>query len=212
MCLVWLSDNRLFAIACVRMWETQVITEDSAREFPQCRLWPRSVFRQLLFCVCASALHTPSQRTGEHYRYTAEHSNWEIKVLKASLQFYFYYHCYFSFVTQVVLKQEVLLWDTGTANGSPNSELLNTNGNYSKIHLRVVLHCFLLRSNLCQGSKWLSSKERWISARRPSAPLQRQTSAQMVERRWEKCDCCALIWVKYVIKICQYAPLTLEGC
>lgn len=72
MCLVWLSDNRLFAVACVRMWETQVITEDSAREFPQCRLWPRSVFRQPLFCVCASALHTPSQRTGEHYRYTAE--------------------------------------------------------------------------------------------------------------------------------------------
>lgn len=74
MCLVWLSDNSLFAVACVHMWETQVITEDSAREFPQCRLWPRSVFRQLLFCVCASALHTPSQRTREHYRHTAEQS------------------------------------------------------------------------------------------------------------------------------------------
>lgn len=167
-----------------------------------------------LLCLCFCTSHTLPENRGAlqaHSRTGVRHSNWEIKLLKASLEFCFYYHCYFSFVTQVVLKQEVLLWDTGTANGSPNSDLLNTNGNYSKIHLRVVLHCFLLRSNLCQGSKWLSSKERWISARRPSAPLQRQTSAQMAERSWEKCDRCALIWVKYVIKICQYAPLTLEG-
>lgn len=151
MCLVWPSDNRLFGIACVHMWETQVITEDSVREFPQCRLWPRSVFRQLLFCVCASALHTPCQRTREHYRHTAEQSQ-TLKLGNQTAEGQLTVLFLLSLLC-VVLKQEVLLWDTGTANGSPNSDLLNTSCNYSKMHLRVVLHCFLLRSNLCQGSK-----------------------------------------------------------
>lgn len=79
MYLVCLSDNRLFAVACVYMWETQVMAEDGAREFPQFCLWPHSVFTQLLFCVCAPVLHTRPPKEADSVKGTQQrevkHSN-----------------------------------------------------------------------------------------------------------------------------------------
>lgn len=144
MFLVCLGDNRLLAAACVCMWETQVIAEDGAREFPQFCLWPHSVFTQLLFCVCASVLHThPAKEAGSvtgTQQDPVKHS--ELKSSKSngwrpaySFILFFIVVIYNSFITQFFPQLEV--------KGSPNSNLLNTDDNYSKIHRSVVLHNFL---------------------------------------------------------------------
>lgn len=66
MCLVCPSDNSFFAIACVCVCvcvgNAEVIAEDSVREFPQFRLQPHSVIRQLYLCVCAPSHTLPEYR------------------------------------------------------------------------------------------------------------------------------------------------------
>lgn len=114
--------------------------EDGVREFPQSCLWPHSVFTPLLFCVCAAVLlsfiHTllrkrtvlqVHSRTASQTRHLKSNGMAEGQLTVLFLLFFSY-----NFVTQCCPQLEV--------KQSPNSNLLNTDGNYSKMHCSIVLH------------------------------------------------------------------------
>lgn len=82
------NNSSLCHFMRVYVGNTEVITEDSIREFPQSRLWPHSVTRQLCFCLVVLLRHARVQKSMK-VRKEQKKAKSEIKWLTTSKLIYF---------------------------------------------------------------------------------------------------------------------------